>query len=49
MDALEVFAREGDWVTYKYAPYVKSVEAWEINPSYLPKLQTNIPKAKTGK
>lgn len=45
VDALEVFAREGDWVAIKYASVVKSIEAWELNPIYLPQLRANIPHA----
>jgi hypothetical protein len=44
-DALELFARAGDWQTTEYASKVRSLEAWEIDPSFLPKLQKNIPSA----
>jgi len=45
-DALELFAREGDWHTVAYAPYVKSLEAWEINPAFNEGLKKNLPNAK---
>lgn len=43
--ALDFFAREGDWQTIVYAREVGSLEAWEINPEYMPGLQRNLPKA----
>jgi len=43
--ALDFFAREGDWQTVVYAKEVKSLEAWEINPEFLPGLQRNLPGA----
>lgn len=43
--ALDLFAREGDWQTVVYAKKVKSLEAWEINPEFLPGLQRNLPGA----
>lgn len=46
MRALEVFAREGDWQTIVYAPRVKSMEAWEINPLFKAGLKKNLPEAK---
>jgi len=46
LDALEFYAREGDWQTVVYANKVKSLEAWEINPQYLPALRSNIPHAR---
>ena len=44
--ALELFAREGDWQTVSYAPYVKTLEAWEINPQFYEGLKRNLPNAK---
>lgn len=45
-DALELFAREGDWQTVSYAPHVKTLEAWEINPQFREALKRNLPYAK---
>ena len=44
-DALEFFAREGDWQTLSYADRVRSVEAWEIDPAYEEGLRRNLPQA----
>ena len=44
--ALELFAREGDWQTVSYAPYVKTLEAWEFNPQFYEGLRRNLPHAK---
>lgn len=43
--ALDYFAREGDWQTAVYANEVGSLEAWEINPDFLPGLKRNLPGA----
>lgn len=43
--ALDFFAREGDWQTIAYAREVGSIEAWEVNPEFLPGLQRNLPDA----
>lgn len=43
--ALEFYAREGDWQTAAYAPLVKSIEAWEIDPSFEERLRKNLPMA----
>lgn len=43
--ALELFAREGDWQTIVYAPHVKSLEVWEINPRCYEGLRRNLPNA----
>ncbi len=43
--ALDFFAREGDWQTIDYSNKVKTLEAWEINPEYLPGLKRNLPEA----
>jgi hypothetical protein len=45
LDALEFFAREGDWQTMAYADEVRSLEAWEINPACEPALKRNLPRA----
>jgi hypothetical protein len=45
LSALDFFAREGDWQTLVYAKEVGSLEAWEINPDFLPGLQRNLPNA----
>lgn len=45
-EAIELFAREGDWHTVVYAPHVKSLEAWEINPEFYEGLSKNLPHAK---
>lgn len=42
-DALEAFAREGDWHTIHYAARMRSLEAWEINASHIPNLRRNLP------
>lgn len=43
--ALDFFAREGDWQTVVYAREVGTLEAWEIDPDFLPGLQCNLPGA----
>ena len=43
--AVDFFAREGDWQTVVYAREVGSIEAWELNPEYLPGLQRSLPGA----
>lgn len=43
--ALDFFAREGDWQAVVYAREVGSLEAWEINPDFLPGLRRNLPGA----
>lgn len=44
-DALEFFAREGNWQTTKYYPHVRSLHAWEVDPQYLKALNDNLPSA----
>lgn len=44
-EALELFARDGSWHTVVYAPHVKSIEAWEINPDFYESLRENLPHA----
>lgn len=44
-DALEFFAREGDWQTIKYSGKVKSLSAWEIDPQFKSALEKNLPNA----
>lgn len=46
MSALEVFARDGSWQTIAYAPKVKSIETWEIDPIFKKDLKKNLPMAK---
>lgn len=46
MQALEIFARKGDWQTQAYASKVKSLEAWEIDPAFESDLSKNLPGAK---
>jgi len=43
--ALEMFAREGDWQAVEFSRVVASLEAWEINPKFKPKLQENLPNS----
>src|SRR3989344_5084914 len=43
LDALEVFAKNGEWHTMDYAPFVRRVEAWEINELCRVPLKRNIP------
>ena len=44
--ALEFYARTGDWQTTAYAPSVKSITAWEIDPKFKAALRRNLPQAK---
>ena len=46
LDALDVFAREGDWQTFVYARKVRSLTAWEVNPEFEAGLRKNLPIAK---
>lgn len=43
--ALELFAREGNWHTLDYLKYVRSLDAWEIDPAYEANLRKNLPSA----
>lgn len=45
LTGLDFFAREGDWQTVVYACRVGAIEAWEINPEFLPGLKKNLPDA----
>lgn len=45
INALEFFAREGDWQTIVYAGKVKTLCAWEIDPKFENMLKKNLPKA----
>jgi len=45
MDALEAFARKGDWHTMAYADRVRSLTVWEIDPQHNDDLRRNLPKA----
>jgi len=44
-DALEYFARAGDWQTTTYASRVRTVTAWEIMPDHEAELRRNLPNA----
>ena len=44
-NAIDIFAREGDWISHIIYPKVNSLEAWEINPDYIQELQKNLPSA----
>ena len=41
--ALDFFARDGSWQAQYYAPLVKQVYAWEIDPVYKNCLKKNLP------
>lgn len=43
LKALDFFAREGDWQTAYYAPLVKEIHAWELNPDFETNLKKNLP------
>jgi len=45
-DALEFFARAGDWQTIKYASQVKSLDAWEVDSRFENALKQNLPNAR---
>ena len=45
LHALDLFAGTGNTITRDYGPFVKSLEAWEIEPSYEPELRKNLPRA----
>lgn len=45
LNVLEAFARTGEWHTIDYAPYIKTLEAWEIDPSCREPLRINLPGA----
>jgi 16S rRNA G966 N2-methylase RsmD len=45
LNALEMFSGSGRLYTVDYAPYVKSLEAWEIDPRLAPILIENLPAA----
>ena len=44
-EAFDMFAREGDWQSFLIQDRVKSLEAWEINPDFIPNLRKNLPRA----
>jgi len=46
LHALEVFGYTGELHTIYYAPYVSSLEIWEIDPRYEERLKRNLPRAK---
>ena len=43
MNALDFFAREGDWQTYHVANKVAKIHAWEIDPRFEGNLRSNLP------
>ena len=45
LNALEFFARKGNWHTLSYANKVSSITAWEIEAEFRNDLITNIPHA----
>jgi hypothetical protein len=45
MDALELFGGRGDMITQDYAPYVRSLEIWEIDPACESALREHFPLA----
>lgn len=45
MNALEMFARAGDWHTSAYANEVKFLEVWEVNKEWVTDLKRNLPNA----
>ena len=45
-NALEFFAREGDWQTLTYANRVAELSAWEIDSTFETNLRKNLPQAK---
>lgn len=45
LNALEVFAKIGTWHTLDYAPGIKTLEAWEIDPKCEEFLRSNLPTA----
>jgi len=47
MNALDFFARKGDWQTSQYAPFMNHVTAWEIEGSFEKELVLNLPEMST--
>jgi hypothetical protein len=45
MRALEVFGYTGERLTRHYAPFVKSLEIWELDPAHESTLRQNFPRA----
>jgi hypothetical protein len=45
LDALEIFGYTGEYHTKFYAPYVRSLEVWEIDPACKEPLMRNLPTA----
>jgi hypothetical protein len=43
--ALDVFGWTGERLTMRYAPLVKSIDVWEIDPTFEPALRRNVPNA----
>ena len=44
-DTLDIFAREGNWQSFIMNDKVNSIEAWEIDKKFIPKLKENLPNA----
>jgi hypothetical protein len=45
LEVLDIFAREGNWQSFHLHDKVKSIEAWDIEESYMPELRKNLPNA----
>jgi len=45
MDALDIFAREGDWHSAYLTSRVKNLTAWEVKEAHEAKLRQNFPEA----
>jgi len=46
LNALDMFARKGDWQTFVYANHVKTLEVWEIDSAHELDLKRNLPNSK---
>ena len=46
LDALEIFGYTGEYHTRFYAPFVHSLEVWEIDPKCEESLKKNLPQAR---
>jgi predicted nuclease with RNAse H fold len=46
MNALEIYGHTGAFHTKHYAPYVRTLEVWEIDPACEAPLKQNLPNAK---
>jgi hypothetical protein len=45
LDALEIFGYTGEYHTKYYAPYVRTLEVWEVDPACEVQLKKNLPLA----